>query len=360
MVKIVKYTVLFPFSLLYGFISQIRNFIFDKGFAKSTKFDIPTICVGNLAVGGTGKTPHVEYLLTLLQNECQTAMLSRGYKRKTKGFQLADENSNAAIIGDEPFQIQQKFPKVTVAVAEKRVHGVEKLLEQTPDLELVVLDDAFQHRSIQSGFSILLTDYSRLYTRDFYLPAGRLRESKRESKRANIIVVTKCPNDISNSEMLAIQTEIKPQKGQTLFFSTYKYDNLIPVFPDFERKATNETLLKKDFGILIVAGIVSPQPIVSYLHRYTTQIETLFFPDHHNFSKKDMELLCEKFDSINAKEKIIVVTEKDAARLLSMDYPDKLKSKTFALPVQIKILNNKEKLFTEKIKHYVRENSRNG
>jgi tetraacyldisaccharide 4'-kinase len=331
--------------------------LYDKKILKSEKVSVSTICIGNLTVGGTGKTPHTEFVLSILKNDWKTAMLSRGYKRKTKGFHLANADSTALEIGDEPFQIHAKFPETIVAVDEKRVRGANILLEKFPDLDVIVLDDAFQHRQIQSGFSILLTDYSRLYTRDFYLPSGRLREGKNGNKRADLIVVTKCPENISQAEMLEIQKEIKSQKNQELFFSTYEYKKLKPVFPE---KTENTIELTHDFGVLIVAGIVSPQAIVQHLKQYTTHIDTLFFPDHHNFSEKDIALLQKMFNSINKSEKIIVVTEKDAARLLSVDFPDELKSMIFALPIEVKILNEKENLFIQKIQSYVRKNSRNG
>ena len=357
MPKTLGYIILFPFSLLYGLVVKIRNFLYDKNWLKSEKVEIPAICIGNLTVGGTGKTPHTELVLSILQNDWKTAMLSRGYKRKTKGFRLAKELSDASEIGDEPFQIHRKFPKTLVAVDEKRVRGANELLRICPDLDVIVLDDAFQHRQIASGLSILLTDYSRLYTRDFYLPSGRLRESKRGSKRADVIIVTKCPENISEAEMLAIQSEINPQENQTLFFSTYEYKKLKPVFPEKNEKTIEPNA---DFGILILVGIVSPQAILEYLKQYTTQIESLFFPDHHNFAKKDLALLQKKFNTLNTKEKLIVVTEKDAARLLSIDYPNELKSKTFALPIEVKILDKNEEIFTQKIQDYVRKNSRNG
>ena len=288
MTKTLAHIILFPFSLLYGLVVQIRNFLYDKKWLKSEKIDIPSICIGNLTVGGTGKTPHTEFVLSILHAEWKTAMLSRGYKRKTKGFQLANEFSDASEIGDEPFQIHRKFPKTLVAVDEKRVRGANELLKKFPDLDVIVLDDALQHRQIQTGCSILLTDYSRLYTRDFYLPAGRLRESKRGSKRADTIVVTKCPKNISAEEMLAIRSEINPRENQSLFFSAYEYQNLKPVFPE----TTNKTVeLASETGILILAGIVSPQAIAEHLRQYTAHIDTLFFPDHHNFSQKNIAFL---------------------------------------------------------------------
>jgi len=220
--------------MIYGLIISIRNWLFDKEIIHSSSFKIPIISVGNLAVGGTGKTPHTEFILSAVQDEWNTAMLSRGYMRKTKGFILADKNSNSQLIGDEPYQIYKKFPFITVAVDEKRVRGVKKLQELNSNLELVVLDDAFQHRYIQSGLSILLTDYNNLYSRDLILPAGQLRERKKGSKRAGIIIVTKCPAKIKPIEMRLIELELKPESNQLLFFSTNIYDELIPVFPDLD------------------------------------------------------------------------------------------------------------------------------
>jgi len=296
---------------------------------------------------------------------------------------LADAETTALCIGDEPFQIHAKFPETTVAVDEKRVRAANFLLNKKPDLDVIVLDDAFQYRQLEYGLSILLTDYSRLYTRDFYLPSGRLRESKSGSKRADIIIVTKCAENISPTEMLEIQQEINPQQNQELYFSTYEYRNLKPVFgeiaDDFEEiagQARNDgktdnnarhcridpqsPKLTHDTSILILAGIVSPQPIVEHLKQYSSHIDTLFFPDHHNFSEKDMALLQKKYNSLNTSSKIIVVTEKDAARVLSAPFPEELKPHTFALPIEVKILNDKEKIFIKKIQSYVRKNSRNG
>ena len=383
MLKKTTYILLLPFSLLYGLIVCIRNFLFDKKILKSEKVAVPTICIGNLTIAGTGKTPHTEFVLSILKRDWKTAMLSRGYKRKTSGFRLANADSTALEIGDEPLQIHRKFPETAVAVDEKRVRGANILLEKFPDLDVIVLDDAFQHRQMEYGISILLTDYARLYTRDFYLPSGRLREGKNGSKRADVIVVTKCPESISPAEMLEIQTEINPKENQELFFSTYEYKDLKPVFGeiagDFEEiagQARNDEKtddnarhcgldpqspkLTHDTSILIVAGIVSPQAVAAHLRQYTTHIDTLFFSDHHNFSEKDIALLQKKYNSLNTAHKIIVVTEKDASRLLSADYPDELKSATFALSIEVKILDNKEKIFIQKIQNYVRKNSRNG
>lgn len=339
----------------------IRNWMFNSDIIKSTSFNIPIISVGNLAVGGTGKTPHTEFILSFLQTDWKCAMLSRGYKRKSKGFMRADENSNAQILGDEPFQIQQKFPKVTIAVDEKRVHGVEKLKELIPDLQLVVLDDAFQHRYIQPGLSILLTDFTNLYTRDYLLPYGRLRESKKGSKRADIIIVTKCPVDLTPIDMRLIEMELDPKNNQYMFFSSIVYDEIVPVFSEYESENWSlQKITENKAGILLVAGIVSPEPIVDMLKRYTSNIKTLFFDDHHVFQQKDFSLINNELNAITASEKILLVTEKDAARLVSNpNFPESLKSRTFALPIRVKILHDQETIFIQKIKNYVVENTRN-
>ena len=357
-----KHIALYPLSLLYGLVTGFRNWLFEKEIISSTAFKIPTISVGNLAVGGTGKTPHTELILSALSEEWKTAMLSRGYKRKTKGFVLADEKSDSQQIGDEPFQIHQKFPNVTVAVDEKRVRGVAKLLDNDPELQLVVLDDAFQHRKIDVGFSILLTDYANIYSHDLMLPAGRLREWKSGSKRANVIVVTKCPLDMKPIEMRLIESELKPENNQILFFSSFVYDELRPVFPmaGDEDGWTMERIKKTGAAVLLVAGIVSPRPIVEFLNAYTQRIETQFFDDHHAFQPKDFNAINALFEGIDAAEKILLVTEKDAARLLSNpNFPEELKPRTFALPIRVTILQNQESLFIQKIKNYVVENSRN-
>lgn len=342
-------------------MTGIRNWLFDQELLTSTAFNIPTISVGNLAVGGTGKTPHTEFILSILQSEWKSAMLSRGYKRKTKGFYLADAASNSQTLGDEAFQIYQKFPNVTVSVDEKRVHGVRKLLELIPDLQLVVLDDAFQHRYIEVGLSILLTDFSNLYSRDMLLPAGQLREWKSGSKRANIIVITKCPEDMKPIDMRLYETELNPQSNQLLFFSCFKYDELIPVFPESDHEEwTYQKIKDTNANILLVAGIVSPEPILKQLANYTDKIKTLFFEDHHAFQSKDFISINKQFEALSANDKILLVTEKDAARLVSNpNFPEVLKAKTFALPIRVEILHDQETLFIQKIKSYVVENSRN-
>lgn len=353
--------ILAPFSWLYGSITAIRNWLYDRGILSSRSFNLPVISIGNLAVGGTGKTPHVEFILNLLKPGKKIAILSRGYKRKTKGFVLADKNSNSKIIGDEPFQIFSKNRDVIVAVDEKRVHGLEKLCEIYPDLQVVILDDAFQHRQINPGLSILLTDFSNLYTRDSHLPGGNLRESKKGSKRADILIITKCPVNISPIEMRLIEKEVKIKPHQSLFFSSYIYDEIKPVFPDYiSEKMTYNKIKKTKTGVLLVAGIVSPQPIVEQINQYANSLQTLFFKDHHTFQQQDLRLIENKLNKMADQEKIMLVTEKDAARIVSMAYfPESLKSVIYTIPIRVKILHDQEQIFTDKIISYVAEDSRN-
>lgn len=339
----------------------IRNWLFDKDILPSTIFDIPVIAIGNLAVGGTGKTPHTEFIIRALQKEHKIAVLSRGYKRKTKGFYLADEKSNAQTIGDEPYQIFKKFKNITVAVDEKRVHGVNELLKRFPDLDLILLDDAYQHRYIQPGMSVLLTDFNRLYCRDALMPVGRLREPKNGRKRADIIVVTKCPADVKPIDLRLIESEIKPEPNQELYFSGFTYDELVPVFPDFATENwTYQKIEKTKANIVFVAGIVSPEPAIEHLQKYSDVVKPLIFEDHHAFQLKDYTLIKRMIENLDVENKILVVTEKDAARMVSSSiFPEFLKSRTFAMPIRIEILHDQEDLFIQKIQNYVIENSRN-
>lgn len=346
-----------PFSFVYGCVMSVRNWMYDKGIFSSTAFDIPIISIGNLAVGGTGKTPHAEFILSILQHDWKTAMLSRGYKRKTKGFLLAVQGCSANDIGDEPYQIYRKFPNVTVAVDKKRVNGVRQLLSRQPGLQTIVLDDAFQHRSIKAGLSILLTDYPTLYTRDLVLPAGRLREWKAGSRRADIIVVTKCPRNVSIDEIVK---ELKTNNRQPIFFSTFVYDDVYPLFSTKENsKWTNQTIKAEQPRIIVMTGIVSPKPMLEYLKGLTEKIIPFSFGDHHNFTEKDFEQLNNAYNNTEEKHKLIIVTEKDASRIINnKEFPEALKPYVYVLPVRIEFLAN-QTVFIQKIKDYVTENSKN-
>lgn len=349
-----------PLAVLYFFITYTRNFLYDKKLLKSTSFKIPTISVGNLAVGGTGKTPHVEYLLGLLKMDFNAAVLSRGYKRKSKGFVLASIHTNTKDIGDEPYQIYQKNPNIIVAVDEKRVHGVTELCNLYPNLDIILLDDAFQHRQIKPGLSILLTDFAHLFTRDFHLPSGNLRECKNGSVRADILIVTKCPERMTSSEMHQLENELKLATHQSLFFSSYEYAEISPVFSESDAKELKlEELSKSKIGILALAGIVRPEAFFKYLEQFSASCEGLFFPDHHTFKGKDIQSIIEKFNDLESDNSIIIVTEKDAARIVSNPKAWKmLKSKLYKLPIKVKILKQEELLKT-KIYEYAGNNSRN-
>lgn len=350
-----------PFSILYGIVTGIRNWLYDIGVISIQEKDTAIISVGNLTVGGTGKTPHVEFILTELQSLFRIAMLSRGYKRKTKGFILADNQSDSLQIGDEPFQIFQKYNNIPVAVSENRSKGIDELLNLYPNLDAIILDDAFQHRKIRSGLSILLTDYKRLHTRDSILPGGNLRESAKGSKRADIIIVTKCPLEMKPIDMRVIEHEVKPTIYHQVFFSTYVYDEPLPLFIKYaDEHWLFRKIKKKNASILVVTGIVSPQMINSFLADYATDIRSLHFSDHHEFSKNDISIIEKKYYEIKNSEKLILVTEKDAARLIkNKAIPNSLKYHIFVLPIRVKILNNKETALIKIITDYVAENSGN-
>jgi tetraacyldisaccharide 4'-kinase len=310
--------ILFPFAILYGFITSIRNFLFDKGILKSTSFDIPVIAVGNLSVGGTGKTPQIEYLIRLLSDKYKIATLSRGYKRKSEGFVLADENSNAAILGDEPFQFYQKFPNIQVAVDANRTNGITQLLSQKEKPQLILLDDAYQHRKVKAGFYILLTSYDDLYADDFMLPTGNLRESRSGANRANIVVVTKCPKDLSDEKQEEIRLKLKLTRSQQLYFAFINYDD--SVYSKNEKLAVSEI---KSESKLLLAGIAKPKSFFDYLKNEND--ECLIFPDHHHFLDADLDSIQNK-----AGNKKIITTEKDYVRLKD----SKLVSQLYYLPIK--------------------------
>lgn len=333
--------ILFPFAILYGFITSFRNFLFDQGILKSYSFDLPIIAVGNLSVGGTGKTPQIEYLIRLLSPKYKTATLSRGYKRKSEGFVLADENSDAAILGDEPFQFYKKFPNIQVAVDANRKNGIEQLL-QISQPEIILLDDAFQHRKVKAGFYILLTAYGDLYADDLILPAGNLRESRNGAERAKVIVVTKCPPDLSVKEQNYIQKKLKIDSDQRLYFTSIAYDQF--VFSEESQLSVSEI---KDVDKLLLAGIAKPEPFFAYLQNKNDVILT--FPDHHHFTEKDITEIKNK-----AQDKKIVTTEKDYVRLKGM-LPD---SQLFYLPIKSNFLSGGDD-FDKTILNYVGKSSRN-
>lgn len=357
------YRSLYPLSFLYGIGVNFRNKLFDWGILSSRSYDIPVISVGNITVGGTGKTPHTEYLIELLQKEFKVAVLSRGYKRKSRGFLLANIDTPAKMIGDEPYQIKQKFPSVYMAVDKDRRHGIEQLCKEevAPGTEVILLDDAFQHRYVQPGINILLVDFYRLICNDSLLPAGRLREPERGKSRANIVIITKCPSHIKPMDYRVITKQMNLYPYQKLYFSTFKYGNLTPVFKEYgnTEKALNE--LTKDEHILLLTGIASPKQLIQDLEQYTSNLKKMTFPDHHDFTKEDMKLLLSQFENMAGKNKIIITTEKDAARLIQHPALDeKLKRVLYSLPIEIEFLQDQQDNFNQNIIGYVRKNKRNG
>jgi tetraacyldisaccharide 4'-kinase len=334
--------ILFPFAILYGFITSIRNCLYDNGIFKSYSFDIPIIAVGNLSVGGTGKTPQIEYLIRLLQDNHQLATLSRGYKRKSEGFLLASDKETALTLGDEPYQMYQKFPKIQVAVDANRKNGIETLLAQKNKPDIILLDDAFQHRKVKAGFYILLTAYDDLYVNDFILPTGNLRESRKGAKRAQIVVVTKCPNAISEKEKVQIQSKLGLQSNQKLYFSTIAYDDF--VYNTINTIPLSEIKLKDK---LLLAGIAKPDLFFDYLKQPNDEVLT--FPDHHHFTENDLKNIGNK-----AKNQLIITTEKDYVRLSN----NTLQSNIYYLPIKSKFLFDKDD-FNKTITNYVGKSTRN-
>jgi tetraacyldisaccharide 4'-kinase len=340
---------LFPVSYCYGILMMVRNRFYDLGILCSEKFNIPVISVGNLSFGGTGKTPHIEYLIRLAGNKKLTAALSRGYGRKSKGFLLAADGSNAFEIGDEPMQLLSKFRNILVAVDEKRVRGIHKLMELHPDLGLVLLDDAFQHRSVKPGISILLTDYHHLYSEDHVVPSGRLREFRSGAGRADIIVVTKTPKVFSPITRRRIEEEISPGPSQRLFFSFLTYGNFVPF-----NQEEDLAILQKVSYILLFTGIANDYPLQEEVGRKCADLSIMKFPDHHQYEMKDLEKIRSKFMDLPSRKKIILTTEKDIMRLKIPEFREFLKDlPLFYIPVEVSF-HEKDKLeFDKLINDYV-------
>lgn len=340
---------LLPFALLYWAGISIRNWLYNKGILKSSSFGLPLICVGNLSVGGTGKSPMVEYLVEQLKTRYKVATLSRGYKRRTKGYTLAGPNTTALDIGDEPMQFHLKYPDVPVAVGEERLVAIPQLLHDRPETGAIILDDAFQHRAIRAGLNILLTEYNNLFTRDFYLPTGDLRDLKSSYKRAQIIVVTKCKPSLTDEEKQKAIREISPVSGQSVFFTTIEYGPLYHISHRGGFDSTGKT------EVLLVTGIANPRPLKKRLEENSLGYQMLQYPDHHIFSIDDLRDIRKKFDAISTSDKIILTTEKDAVRLLK--FRDEIVNlPVYVIPVRHRFLFNEgeqfDKITTDFIKNF--------
>jgi len=340
---------LYPLALIYGAVVWLRNRLYDTGFFSSVSFSVPVISVGNLSVGGTGKTPHVEYLIRLLQYRYKVATMSRGYKRRTQGFLLADENANALRIGDEPMQYHMKYPEAVVSVAEERITGIPQLLQLQPDIDVVLLDDAYQHRSVKPGVNILITDYSKPFFEDYILPYGTLRERRKAASRADIIIISKCPSDLTKQEADKIIKKINPLPHQKVFFTSLIYDEPYDLF-------TNEKIAIQATNAIIVCGIAKPSPLLSYVCKQVTSVHTLSYKDHHYFVSSDLEEIKTAFDNWDKPNKIILTTEKDATRLLL--HADKLvkwNTTIAVLPVKVDFLFEERNVFDALINNYVEQ-----
>ena len=347
-----------PLSWLYGIVTATRNWLFDVGVLKSKSYPIPVIGIGNITVGGTGKTPHTEYLIRLLSQHYKVAVLSRGYKRQTHGYVLANAQTCMQDIGDEPWQIKQKFPDVFVAVDGNRRRGIERLLHdpQTSGVQVILLDDAYQHRYVTPGHNILLIDYHRMITDDMLMPAGRLRESAKGRRRANTVITTKCPADMTPMDFRVVQQALGLRPFQNLHFSTFRYGELQGLFNGKTRPLHQ---LEPEEHVLLLTGIASPEQMKMDLKRFTRHIVPVSFPDHHFFTAADAQRIEDELRKISPP-RLIITTEKDASRLRQCQtLSEMVKQCIYSLPIEVEIMRNEQEKFNDNILDYVRQNTRN-
>lgn len=339
---------LLPLSLVYWLVIFLRNWLFDKELLRTATFGMPLITVGNLAVGGTGKSPLIEYLVALLHKRYKVATLSRGYRRRTRGYALATTRSTALEIGDEPLALHRKFPTIPVAVGEERLLAIPELLHDYPETEVILLDDAFQHRSIQAGCSILLTDYANLFTRDFYLPTGDLRDLKSRYKEATAIVVSKCPSNLSEKQRADLIEELAPVAGQPVFFTTLSYEAPYHL-------TTKETYSFTGYEeVLLVTGISNPRPLKQYIEERSATYLQLTYRDHHIFSIEDFKDIVREFEKLPAENRVIVTTEKDAVRLEKFN-TEIAQLPLYVLPVAPRFLFDEQASFDRLIVQFIED-----
>ena len=350
---LLRHLLLQPLSPVYGLAVSLRNMLYDLGIFRSHSFPFPVICVGNITVGGTGKTPHVEYIAELLSQSGPIAVLSRGYLRRSRGFRLVQPGDTVSEAGDEPLQMALSLPGVTVAVDRDRVHGINELHRLFPELRAIILDDGFQHRAVHAGLNILLTDYGRLMTRDRLLPYGRLRESVRGMRRADMIIVTKVPPGISNDDADIVREEITSRASRQLFFSTLEYGELKPVFPGKKDKR-----ITKNTGVVLVTGIADPAPLAEHISDAAACVTPIQFSDHHNFNRGDISRITMALNALEQSDKIVVTTEKDSVRLKEFTIiADPLRELIYFLPVRVRFIENEE-TFIKRVKEYAGKNNR--
>lgn len=348
---------LLPLSWLYGVGSDFRNMLFNTGILSSKSYSLPIISVGNITAGGTGKTPHIEYLIRLLSERYRVAVLSRGYKRRSRGYVLAQPDTPMEMIGDEPWQIKEKFPQAYVAVDTNRRHGIERLMtdQKTRDVQVILLDDAYQHRYVTPGINILLIDYHRMITEDRLLPAGRLRERVSSKIRANMVIVTKCPRNLTPIGYRVVQQSLHLKPYQSLFFSTFKYGNLRKLFTKGEMPL--EQIRKDSMHVLLVTGIGNPQQMEQDMRKFAQYVTPLSYSDHHYFTPQNVEEINNAALKM-PKPMIVVTTEKDAPRLKNMQgFNEVVRDNLYVFPIEIEILKEKETTLNEQIINYVHKNS---
>jgi tetraacyldisaccharide 4'-kinase len=345
-----------PLALIYGLVTWLRNQMFEWKLLPSKKYPIPVICIGNISVGGTGKTPFTEYLIALLEKQYRVATLSRGYKRKTKGFVLVQSNSTVSEVGDEACQIKQKFPDIIVAVDANRRRGISRLLAlpENDRPNVILLDDAMQHRYVTPSLTIMLTEYNNMYYEDNILPAGNLRESVDGAYRADIIVVTKCPNVIKPIDLRIIEKNMLLMANQHLYFSAIKYHRIEALFPSLALHPCSLRELDVNENVLLVVGIANPQPIIDKMKSYTPNIQVCIFPDHHNFNLSDIKHIDLAFQKMPLAKKRIICTEKDAMRLKVLEFlPEEWKSSLYYLPISMEFLFDRGENFDLRILKHV-------
>ena len=338
-----------PFSLLYGIGISLRNAFYDSKFLKSTKFNLPVIGVGNLSIGGAGKTPHVEYLISLLQPYIDVAVLSRGYKRKSKGFRFVDIYDKVFTSGDEPIQYKRKFRDVVVAVAESRVTAIPEIVKQYPQIDCILLDDSFQHRSVSPGLNILLTEFDRPYTEDYLLPMGRLREWRSDAERADCIIVTKCPDDLTDEDREEMSARLNALPQQEVFFSKYAYFN-----PYLLLDGRQRLKLDTNQSVILLSAIASSDYLEEYLSDKVGEVASYKFEDHHYFTERDLQTIAEAYKNLDSQNKFILTTEKDAVRLFEhKEFLIKHQLPVLILPIAVQFDPADRERFNQYVKSYL-------
>ena len=347
--RIIIRVLLSPFALLYGFIISFVNFSYDVGLLKASKFSVPVIGIGNLSIGGAGKTPHIEYLIELLKDYIDIATLSRGYKRQTKGFRYVQQNDTALTVGDEPLQYRRKYPDIVVSVSESRAYAIPQILQQYPKTQAILLDDAFQHRSVKPGLNILLTPYDMLFTDDYLLPAGRLREWRSGYKRADIIIVSKCPAVMDVSEKERIIKAIQPTKNQRIYFSYYEYGYPYNFFQSSQRIS-----LDAELDVILLSAIANTDYLMQFLDKSVKSVNEIEYEDHHLFDHHDIEKILKVYQNHSSERKLILTTEKDAMRL-EMHKETLLANKlpVYVLPAKVKFHFGEDKDFEDDVRKFL-------